>query len=72
MDLSVLKKGHSLDLKAIAHENDRSAGGTYVNVDLRQMGLGCVNSWGAIPRKEYLLPAGDYVFEYVIRPVLNK
>ncbi len=72
MDLSVLKKGHSLDLKAIAHENDRSAGGTYVNVDLRQMGLGCVNSWGAIPRKEYLLPAGDYDFEYVIRPVLNK
>ena len=72
MDLSLLKNGHSLDLKAIAHENDRSAGGTYVNVDLKQMGLGCVNSWGAIPRKEYLLPAGDYDFEFVIRPVLNQ
>ena len=72
MDLSVLKNGHSLDLKAKAHENNRSAGGTYVNVDLRQMGLGCINSWGAIPRKEYLLPAGDYDFEFVIRPVLNK
>ena len=72
MDLSLLKNGHSLDLRAKAHENDRSAGGTYVNVDLRQMGLGCVNSWGAIPRKEYLLPAGDYDFEFVIRPVQNK
>ena len=72
MDLSLLKNGHSLDLKAKAHENDRSAGGTYVNVDLRQMGLGCVTSWGALPRSEYLLPAGDYDFEFVIRPVLNK
>ena len=54
-----------LDLKAKAHENDRSAGGTYVNVDLKQMGLGCVNSWGAIPRKEYLLPAGNYDFECI-------
>ena len=72
MDLSLLKNGHSLDLKAKAHENDRSAGGTYVNVDLKQMGLGCVNSWGAIPRKEYLLPAGNYDFEFVIRPVQNK
>ena len=71
MDLSLLKNGHSLDLKALAHENDRSAGGTYVNVDLKQMGLGCINSWGAIPRKEYLLPAGNYDFEFVIRPVLN-
>jgi beta-galactosidase len=72
MDLSILKNGHSLDLKAKAHDNDRSAGGTYVNVDLKQMGLGCVTSWGALPRKEYLLPAGKYDFEFVIRPVLNK
>ena len=72
IDLSLLKNGHSLDLKALAHENDRSAGKTCVNVDLRQMGLGCINSWGAIPRKEYLLPAGNYDFEFVIRPVLNQ
>ena len=71
MDLSLLDNAHSLDLKAIAHDNDRSAGLTYVNIDLKQMGLGCVDSWGALPRKEYRLPAGDYDFEYVIRPVLN-
>ena len=72
MDLSLLKNGHSLDLKALAHENDRSAGKTCVNVDLKQMGLGCRDSWGAIPRKQYLLPAGPYDFEFVIRPVLNQ
>lgn len=72
MDLSLLKNGHSLNLKALSHENDRSSGGTYVNVDLKQMGLGCVNSWGALPRAEYMLPAGEYDFEFVIRPVLNR
>ena len=71
MDLSQLGNGHSLNLKSIAHENDRSNGETFVNIDLRQMGLGCVTSWGAIPREEYLLPAGEYDFEFVIRPVLN-
>jgi beta-galactosidase len=35
------------------------------------MGLGCVNSWGAWPREEYLLPYGDYSFTFLIRPVKN-
>lgn len=72
IDLSLLNNGHSLDLKALACENERSKGGSYINVDLKQMGLGCINSWGAIPRKEYLIPAGEYTFSFVIRPVLNK
>jgi len=33
------------------------------------MGLGCVNSWGALPRAEYMLPYGDYKFTYTITPV---
>jgi beta-galactosidase len=40
-----------------------------VHIQQRQMGLGCVNSWGAWPRKEYLLPYGDYDFTFGIRPV---
>ena len=42
---------------------------TQVHIQQRQMGLGCVNSWGAWPRREYLLPYQDYDFTFVIRPV---
>lgn len=62
---------HSLELKTLACENMRSAGKTYVNFDLVQMGLGCVNSWGAWPKEEYLLKGGEYEFIFYIRPVRN-
>ena len=42
---------------------------THVHIQQRQMGLGCVNSWGAWPREEYMLPYRDYDFTYVIKPV---
>jgi beta-galactosidase len=42
---------------------------TQVHIQQRQMGLGCVNSWGAWPRQEYLLPYQDYDFTFVIKPV---
>ena len=29
---------------------------TQVIIQQRQMGLGCVNSWGAWPRQEYMVP----------------
>lgn len=64
-------QAHSLELKKSAHENARSLGKTYVNFDLRQMGLGCVHSWGALPREEYLIPAAEYEFFFVLRPVNN-
>jgi beta-galactosidase len=64
-------QAHSLELKAQAHENKRSLGKTYVNFDLRQMGLGCEDSWGAIPRPEYMIPAAEYDFFFVLRPVNN-
>ena len=41
---------------------------TNVCIDLAQMGLGCVNSWGALPRQEYLLPFKDYEFSFVLMP----
>ena len=42
---------------------------TQVHIQQRQMGLGCENSWGAWPRKEYLMPYQNYDFIFAIRPV---
>lgn len=41
---------------------------TQVHIQKRQLGLGCVNSWGAWPRSEYRLPYGDYDFTFIIKP----
>ena len=42
---------------------------TTLLIDKAQMGMGCVNSWGAIPRPEYMLPYADYEFTYLLSPV---
>lgn len=42
---------------------------TNLLVDKVQMGLGCVNSWGALPRPEYQVPYADYEFVFVLTPV---
>ena len=62
---------HSLELKAFAHENDRSQGQTWLAFDLHHTGLGCVNSWGAWPRKEYRVAPEEYEFNFVLRPLNN-
>ena len=62
---------HSLNLKALAHENDRSAGTTYVNFDLIQMGLGGIDSWGALPLEKYRLHAVPREFSFILRPLYN-
>ena len=36
--------------------------------DQRQMGLGCVDSWGAWPFEEYLIPVDDMNFTFKISP----
>lgn len=41
---------------------------TVVKLAARQMGMGCVNSWGAWPRGEYQMPYQDYQFTFVVRP----
>lgn len=43
----------------------------YVNVciDKVQMGLGCIDSWGAWPRWEYMIPYQDHTFTFIISPV---
>ncbi len=45
---------------------------TNVSIDRVQMGLGCVNSWSALPLDEYLVPYDDYTLNLIIRPVFNK
>jgi beta-galactosidase len=62
---------HSLELKREACENHRSLGNTYINFDLVQMGLGCINSWGALPRQEYRIKAQPMEFRFVLTPVNN-
>ena len=44
---------------------------TNVLVDKVQMGLGCVNSWGALPLETYRLPYGDYTFTFLLSPLRN-
>ena len=40
-------------------------------IDKKQMGLGCVNSWGALPVKEYRVPYQDYEFNMILHPIKN-
>jgi beta-galactosidase len=41
----------------------------HLDVDLQQMGLGGINSWGALPLKEYRLPYQNYSYSYLIIPL---
>ena len=40
--------------------------------DLKQMGLGCIDSWGAWPLEPYLMPYDDYTFRVVLTPVRKR
>lgn len=42
---------------------------TNVCIDKAQMGLGCINSWGAQPLEKYRLPYQDYSFTFILTPV---
>ncbi len=53
---------HSLELQ--------EDGLTHVNLDLVQMGLGCENAWGAVPRPQYRLPAAPRTFTFTLKPLL--
>ena len=65
------RQAHSLELKPKACENNRSEGRTWVNFDLKQMGLACINSWGAWPREEHLIRPAEYTFRFALTPVNN-
>ena len=62
--------GMHKDKKWGRHSGDLiSSGMTTVHVQQKQLGLGCVNSWGAWPRNEYRLPYKDYDFTFAIKPL---
>lgn len=58
------RNSHSRDLK---EENF-----TQCCIDLRQMGLGCLNSWGGLPQPQYMMPYGDYTFTFSILDSNNR
>ena len=52
------------------HSNEvEQADLTNVLIDKVQMGLGCIDSWGALPLEKYRLPYGDYTFTFTLTPV---
>ncbi len=65
-----LDDGYSKDKAWGRHSGDLiPSGKTSVHIQQRQIGLACVNSWGAWPRKEYRMPYQDYDFTFAIKPV---
>ncbi|MCF8302360.1 MAG: DUF4981 domain-containing protein, partial [Bacteroidales bacterium] len=40
-----------------------------VHIDMKQMGVGGNNSWGARPLKQYRIPAQEYEYEFSITPI---
>ena len=42
---------------------------TQVHIQQRQMGLGCVTSWGAWPERQYMVPLQSYDFTFAIKPL---
>jgi len=55
------KQQHPTDIKP--------RGNVYLNVDLKQRGVGGDNSWGALPHEQYRLLDKKYSYSYVIRLV---
>ena len=52
------KQQHPIDLKP-RHE-------VYLNVDLKQRGVGGDNSWGALPHEQYRLLDKKYTYSYIL------
>ena len=40
-----------------------------INVDYKQMGIGGDTSWGALPHDQYMIPAKDYQYSFLIQPI---
>lgn len=52
------------------HPSELEADGlTHVNVDYLQQGVGCIDSWGALPLPEYMIPYKDYKWSFIITPI---
>ncbi len=51
---------HTVDIEQSPH--------TYLHIDMKQMGVGGDNSWGARPHKPYQIPVQEYEFRFSIKP----
>jgi len=51
---------HTVDVKQLPE--------TYLHIDMKQMGVGGDNSWGARPHEPYQIPAKEYEFKFTIKP----
>jgi len=55
------KQGHSQEIEPDA--------AVWLCIDMAQYGVGCVNSWGALPLPEHRIPYGNHEFRFRITPV---
>ena len=62
---------HSLELKALAFENQRSLGKTWVCFDLAQQGVGGIDSWKSWPLPQHRIPAAERGFRFRLSPVVR-
>ena len=62
---------HSLELKAMAHENRRTLGQTWICFDLIQQGVGGIDSWKSWPLLQHRIPAAPMEFRFRLRPVVR-
>ena len=69
-DLSLGSCPRSSDLKRAWEEREAGTGSTWIQLDLRQMGVGYIEG-GDLPAGAQI-PAGDYTFKYIIRPQYRK
>ena len=58
------------DKKDQRHSGELKPGNyTQINIDYKQVGLGSVNSWRALPLTKYLMPLQQYSYTYKISPI---
>lgn len=58
--------------KVQAHSGELVPDGkVHLHIDHQQMGLGSINSWGALPMEAYRLPYQSYAYKYLIVPVVK-
>ena len=63
---------HSLELKPLACENNRSAGETFVHFESLQLGLGGTTSWGAMPLETYWIKPEPRTFRFELKSVVQQ
>ncbi len=58
------------DLNDYRHTNDIvKKDGVFICTDLKQMGVGGDDSWGAQPMEKYQIPAKNYQYSFTIEPI---